>query len=182
MPGKKKTNYTLGRNSAKAGIDLVLPSGDTCLARRPGVQGLIAAGVLDNFDELTAIVQTVHIAPNSIAGRAPVTPAQVKSAGEALLADKEKLANVLWMVDRLVVFVVMEPAVWIDYQMKDEPDEEWAERQRKAAEDDAIAVRDIDLDDKMFLVDWAVGGTSELTSFREGSKKLVGDMATIEAL
>ena len=39
--------------------DLTVPSGQTCLVRRPGVQGLMEAGILHDLDTLTAEVLAV---------------------------------------------------------------------------------------------------------------------------
>lgn len=178
MPGKAK-KYTLGQASDLH--DVTLPSGATCQARRPGVQGLISAGLLDSFDDLTALIKTEHIDKHSIRGQATVskvTPVEAKNAVDTLMADKEKLATAFHMVDRLVISVVTQPAVWIDYQLKDETDEDFAERARKARVDEAIPVRAVDLDDKMFLVNWAVGGSSDLTAFREGREQLMADVAS----
>lgn len=169
--------YTLGKASDLH--DLTLPSGATCQARRPGVQGLISAGLLDNFDELTALVQTEHIGPNSLKGTAPkVSPDDVAHVAKILNEDKGKIHTAFLLVDRLAAYVVTEPKVWVDYQFKDEPDEGFEKRAKEAKEAGAIPVRAIDLDDKMFLLQWAVGGTSDLAEFRKGSQAL---MANVDA-
>lgn len=192
MPGKTKAGvdplakYTLGQKARKNnGLhEVLLPSGETCLARRPGVQGLIEAGLLDNFDQLTALVQTEHIDPHTVAGQISasrkVTAEQTQTAAQVLMADKEKLGTALNMMDRLAAYVVVAPPVWIDYQLKDEPDAEWLARRIKAEEDGALAIREVDMDDKMFLLNWAVGGSSDLAAFRTGTNELLGDLVTVE--
>lgn len=182
-PGKTTNKYSLGVRTNDGLHDVDLPSGHTVQARRPGVQGLIAAGLLDNFDELTAIVQVEHIEPQTPKGRSAsatpkVTPDQAQSAAEVLLKDKEKLATAFHLMDRLAAFVIVQPPVWVDYQGKDEPDGEWEARQAKAAEDGAYAVREIDIEDKTFLLNWAVGGSSDLAAFRQGTNELMGNLAT----
>lgn len=185
MPGKTKTQnqkYTLGQKVNDGLFDVELPSGATCQARRPGVQGLIAAGLLDSFDDLTALVQTEHIGPKTprgqIAAAAKVSAKQSQDAAAALMADKDKLASAFQLVDRLVAGIVTQPLVWVDYQFALESDEAFAERTAKALKDEAIAVRDVDLDDKMFLMTWSIGGSSDLAAFREGRDKLMGGLAT----
>lgn len=183
MPPKKK--YTLGQKAnASALVDLTLPSGATCQARRPGVQGFIAAGVLDNFDQLTALVQTEHIDKHTAQGQARaarVTREQAQKAAAGMMADPEKLATSFQMIDRLVAYAITEPAVWIDYQLTGEDDEVWAKRQEEHAED-AVAVRDIDLADKMFILTWSVGGSSDLASFREEFSVALGGVAAVEGV
>lgn len=190
MPGKNRTNgpkpaskYTLGSKTSNSGLhDVLLPSGATCQARRPGVQGMIAAGVLDNFDELTALVQSEHITPKipkgqSAAAAAKVSAAQTQGAAEALIKDKGKLHTALTLMDRLAAYVIVQPPVWVDYQLMDEPDEAWAKREAEAEESGALAIREVDIDDKMFLLNWAVGGSSDLAAFRTGTNELLGDLA-----
>lgn len=176
MPGKKK-EYTLGKAGSTVELhDLTLPSGATCQARRPGAQGLIEAGLLDSFDELTSLVQTKHIEPNTpkgIAARDKITEDDKEAATKALLADPEKLGTAFSLIDRLIAYVVTQPKVWVDYlvKVKDatakdgeriETDEEFAERQKEAERVGAIPARVIDLDDKMHLLEWAMGGVPDL--------------------
>jgi hypothetical protein len=182
MPAAKKSvinlpKYTLGKSSDLQ--DLILPSGATCQARRPGVQGLIAAGLLDSFDDLTSLVKTEHLDTKSLKGIAStpkITAEDTKAAIDLLSGDQTKLHAAFLMIDRLTAYVVTQPKVWIDYRLmvdvdgvkREENDEEFAKREAMATEQDAIAVRLIDLDDKVFLMQWAVGGSSDLTLFREG--------------
>lgn len=171
MPGTprkatKATNatpkYTLGSRGREALFDLELPSGETCQVRRPGVQGLIAAGVLDSFDQLTSFVHTKHIEPH----QRPAKGASVsKEAVDELARDPNKMAAGFQLIDRLVVHVVNQPRCWIDYQMIGESAEDFAKRQ--AAAGDAVPIRDVDLGDKLFIVQWAVGGSADLKAFRE---------------
>lgn len=181
MPPKNK-QYTLGQTAnAMALVDLTLPSGATCQARRPGVQGFIAAGVLDNFDQLTSLVQTEHLDKHTAKGQARVSKEQTKKAATELMADPDKLATSFQMIDRLTAYAITQPAVWIDYQLTNESDEDWAKRQKEKPAG-AVAVRAVDLQDKMFLITWAVGGSSDLEAFREEFSAAVGDMAAIEGI
>jgi hypothetical protein len=191
MPGKSKTSvvkptgkYTLGQKAAEEGFDITLPSGETCRARRPGVQGLIAMGLLDSFDSLTSLVQTEHIEAKTARGKTPakVDADQVQDMAAILMGDKDKLAKLLHMLDRVVAGIVIQPPVWIDYQIDKEPDSEWEKRQVQAEESGAVAVRAVDLDDKLFLIQWAVGGSSDLAAFRQGSQELMGNLAGGEAV
>lgn len=177
MPSQ--SNYTLGQK--KELHELTLPSGATCQAKRPGVQGLIAAGLLDSFDQLTALVQNEHIEPNSpkkIGEASKVTAADVAFAAK----NAEQLHAALMLMDRLVVGVVTAPEVWIDYQMKDEPDDDWNKRQEAAVKSGAVPVRAIEDEDKMFLMQWAVGGSSDLEQFRQESQKLMADVDPSQAI
>lgn len=191
MPGKKK--YTLGSKKDAGLFDVTLPySGETCQARRPGAQGLIEAGILDSFDDLTSLVQTEHIEPNTpkgIAARDKVTKEDELAAGKAFLADPEKLNTAVSLIDRLTAYVITQPVVWIDYKLKVkdssakdgeriETDEEFNVRKAAAEAVDAVSVRVLDIDDKMWLMQWAMGGEADLKGFRQGSESNVGDVAS----
>jgi hypothetical protein len=181
MPPQTK-NYTLGTKAAASHlIDLELPSGATCQARRPGVQGFIAAGVLDNFDQLTSLVQTEHInknRPQGMARAAKVSEEQTQAAAGQLMADLEKLATGFQMIDRLVAYAITQPPVWVDYQLTNESDDDWAKRQEK--EGDRLAVRMIELEDKLFIMQWAVGGSADLETFRKEFSGMLDGMATVQ--
>lgn len=178
MPGKSKAKgkYGFGKKSSEDLHDVTLPSGGTVQARRPGVSGLLRLGLLDHFDELTAIVQTTHIDPKN-PKPAKVTAAAVKAATDEMTVDADKLASAFHLVDRVVTGIVVQPPVWIDYQVKDESDEDFAKRAAKAEVDEAEAIREVDLEDKMFLLEWSVGGANDLKAFREGTGELMADMA-----
>lgn len=178
MPGKKK--YTLGQTGQSGLHDVTLPSGATCQARRPGVQGLIAAGLLDNFDQLTALVQTEHIDPKNprkAAAAKKVTASDIPEAAMAVMRDPELMLTGFHLMDKLAAYIVVQPPVWIDYQGKEESDEDWERRQREALQLEAVAVRTIDPDDKMFLMSFATGGSQDLAGFRQGTSELLGNLA-----
>lgn len=170
--------YTLGAKDSSDLHDLTLPSGATCQARRPGVQGFIKAGVLDSFDSLTALVQTEHIEKKSTRPQ-KVTKEQALEAGMALMQNPDKLNAGFQMIDKLVAYTVTQPSVWIDYQMIGESDLDWAKRQEEPGQ---VGVRDIDLEDKLFLMQWAVGGSNDLAAFREGLPAGVDTLAAIQSL
>lgn len=141
--------------------DLTVPSGQTCLVRRPGVQGLIEAGVLNSLDSLTAIVDEKHI--RRVNGEAEIDV-------NSLANDSGSILNVLHVVDKVVCYVVVKPEVVMP---PDDPDER---------SDDAVYVDMVDIEDKMFLFNFAVGGTRSLESFREERDQLVGSVEHVEAV
>lgn len=176
MSGKSKKGYTLGRSSEPL-FDLTLPSGQTCQARRPGVKGLIKAGMLDNFDQLTALVQTEHVEKNSSGPRKATAQDMV-----ALARDKEKLEAGFELIDKLVAYVVTQPKVWVNYKLLNESDEEFEKRRLAAEESDAVPVEYVELEDKIYLLNWAVGTSSDLTNFRQGLQSTLADMATVQSV
>jgi hypothetical protein len=158
--------------------DLELPSGELCQVRRPGIPGLIKAGILHSMDSLTAIVETETI-PKA-AGKPPI---DIKG----ILKDEKKFEDMMLMVDKIVCHVVTQPKVLpivvpvleADGSPKKNPDTGEAVTETLAEDDDrrdpeAIYVDYIDYMDKMFIMNFAVGGSRDLQQFRKATEALVG--------
>lgn len=157
-------------------MDLEVPSGQRCLVRRPGVEGLLAAGVLRDIDSLTAIVGEAHLdrvhPERKAKGKQPAdrkpkkTPekSQEESIDE-LLKDPDKLVNVMHTIDRVICHCVVKPEV------------EMTPNDPTRRKDKTIYADMIDMVDKMFIFNFAVGGSGDLDSFREEFDGLVGSLA-----
>ena len=136
--------------------ELTVPSGQLCLVRRPGTQGLIEAGILHNIDSLTAIVNTKHV--RRVKGKEEIDV-------QSLMADPENVETLMHTIDRIVCYVVVKPDVHMspnDVTLRD-PDVIYADM--------------IDLEDKMFIMNFAVGGTRDLERFRRELSESVGSVA-----
>lgn len=146
--------------------DLTVPSGQLCLVKRPGVQGLMAAGVLHNIDGLTAMVNQKHIkrvkgGPSSVA---PGVPDPASLDMQSILKDPEALDSIMHTVDRVVCHVVIKPEVTMT------PNDVTRRR------DGVIYADMVDLVDKMFIFNFAVGGSRDLETFRGGLGEAVGSL------
>ena len=161
--------------SLKSLTDLELPSGELCQVKRPGVQGLIKAGVLHSLDSLTAIVQQETI---------PKAEGKPIKAVESIVNDPVKFTQMMTMVDKIVCHVVTQPTVLPSvHPVLDENGEQKTDANgEKVFEDipdderdpEAVYVDYIDSIDKMFIMNFAVGGSSDLASFRAQTEALVG--------
>lgn len=161
-PAKAASKPTYGIGLANKPMELDLPSGNTCLAIRPGAQGLIKEGLLDSLDQLTALVQKEHIDSKD--------PRKgLQSAVNAMAANPKDLMEGLEMVDKVIAFVVKEPKVWMDEYEKDGVT-------LKPRKPDRLYADGVDLEDKMFIFQWTVGGTADLARFREESNQLMGNI------
>lgn len=127
--------------------DVTVPSGQLCLLRRPGLEGLIKAGVLHNVDSLTAIVEEKHI--KRVKGR---PGGEIDAA--SLLNDPKALEDVTHVIDKIVCHVVVKP------EIHRTPDD----RTRRVP--GVIYADMVELTDKMFIFNYAVGGTRDLEQFR----------------
>lgn len=164
--------------------DLECPSGQLCQVRTPGIQPLIAAGVLESADTLTSIVDSKHI--KRVQGK--VTPSKNSinlgkdDVGEidtqSLLKDPAALQKVFDLVDRVTEHMVVQPSVrrpvkkitdrgkTIDVPL---PDDE--------REDGIIYTDQIDVLDRMFILNYAIGGDTDVETFRSQLPEGVGGVA-----
>lgn len=170
--------YSLGLTNKKFEIDL--PSGAKCLAIRPGPGGLISAGLLDSMDQLTAFVQMEHIDGNDPRKQA----AKAKTAANTAEEIKEGLA----LVDKAICYIVQSPRVYPDVPLLDDDGEPVMRFEIVNGKKVSIPVYekrdpeklypdDVDMMDKMFIFNWAMGGTAELASFRAQHAELMGSFS-----
>lgn len=133
--------------------DLEVPSGQLCLVRRPGITGLIKAGLLDSLDALTGLVQTEHIdrvEPSPEGERRKVELADMQD----LMRHPERLEAAMKLVEKVVSYVVVEPSLAL-------PPEEGVEREQGVVYVDSVAI-----EDQFFIFNFVLGGTEDLTAFR----------------
>lgn len=163
-------------NTAPTGVieDVQLPSGNVARVKRVGAEAFLASGLMP--DELTALVE------KSIHSKKGLPPKKVEEA----LSDPRKIGQMLEMIDRVVCYavvaptVVMPPAcvVEVDGQECGEYDKdsvaihhdihyknfhECVLGERKPG---VLYVDIVDMEDKNFIVNFAVGGTRDLATFR----------------
>lgn len=173
---KKQPNYGAGWKSRFH--DLTLPSGEVCQVVRPGVQGLIKAGVLQSLDALTAIVQTETI---------PKAEGKPVVDIKAITGDSDKFNSMMEAVDKIVIHVVQQPKVYDltitqhDIDKDDLPftaedlGREFTDEDPR--DPDRIYIDYIDSMDKMFIMNFAVGGSADLAQFRQATTNVVGSVS-----
>ena len=144
--------------------DLTVPSGQLCLVRRPGLQGLMKAGILHNVDSLSQIVSEKHL--KRVDGKASASELDMAS----LMSDPKALDEVMHVMDRVICHCVVKPEVHMT------PNDVTRRR-------DGIVYADmVDLVDKIFIFNFVVGGTRDLESFRGGLDELVGSLEAGEGV
>lgn len=154
-------NNVWGQNTAIGELEeLTTPSGQTCRARRIGMEGLIEAGILAHADSLTALVDSKHVRK--------VKGAKGKADGEELnmktiMKDPSALKPMIELCDAAVPHIVDSPRVLSAYQDVD------GERVRIPVEDrrEGVVYTDmIGMEDKFWLFQWAVGDMGDVAPFR----------------
>jgi hypothetical protein len=129
--------------------DLRVPSGQLCLARRPGLEGLMKAGIVSNFDLLTKIIgdQSERIKT----GKEPKTDAEVTAE---IMEDPERMAEMMRVINKIIMHVVVKPVIT-------PAPNDMTQRKPGVIYDDMV-----ELEDKMFILNFAVGGVRDLETFR----------------
>jgi hypothetical protein len=177
--------------------DLELPSGEICQVKRPGVQGLIKAGVLHSLDTLTSIVQTETIP------RAEGKPVPKEKDIESIVNDPEKFSTMMETVDKIVLHVVTQPKLVTNLvnvwevepvladngivitagipKLDDNDKPVLRELEDDERDPDVVYVDYVDAMDKMYIMNFAVGGSANLTDFREKTSASVGSVPAREA-
>lgn len=145
------TTASAWRKQTTEGTPLVVPSGNTCLVRpSSGLDMFVRNGSIPN-----SLMPIVQEAINK--GRPP------KTEDLSIENNPNLLADILELTDTACIFMVMEPIV--KPVPRDDEGEVIPHSRREKG--DYLYVDDIDFEDKMFIFNWAVGGTSDLEKFRE---------------
>lgn len=157
-------------------IDLTLPSGNVALVRRLQPEAFLTSGLIP--DSLSVIIAE---AIQSNKGLPP-------KALDDMSKDPKKLSEALKMVDEILCYVVMDPAVemppkcgcgqYFDVpQHTDGTNTEHHVYLEEARDEDTLYADEVDLNDKMFIFQFCVGGTADVESFREELAVGVGDIS-----
>jgi hypothetical protein len=155
--GDKYAPSTWGAVSAYE--DLEVPSGQMCLVRRPGLEGLIKAGIVSNFDMLTRLVGDQ--AERMKTGKEPRSDSEIMNE---IMNDPEKLEEMMRVIDKIVIYCVVKP------EIQTAPNDP-TRRVASVIYDDMI-----DIEDKMFIMNYALGGVRDLSTFREQHSAAMGSV------
>lgn len=162
------TNANAWRQANNQGTELKLPSGNTCLVRKAmGLQVFLRDGQIPN-----ALMELVEKATSK--GKPPSGQKTEELSAEDLLKNPKNLQSIIELCDNVCVEVLMEPKVLPvprDEEGKDLP------MPHRETTNDFLWVDEVDFEDKMFIFNWAVGGTSNWEKFRGELSEHVGDVS-----
>jgi len=154
------TNNNVWSSNVPTGAveNITLPSGQTCDARKIGMEGLIVAGVMEEADSLSVLVDTKHL--RKVRGAKGRVDGTEIDPG-ALMRDGKALAGMTSMVDKCLPLIVADPPVSYHLDGDGLP---IPVNQRKAGQ---VYTDQIDMLDKFELFTWSVGSLGDLESFRK---------------
>ena len=161
--------------------ELELPSGNTALCRPIAPEAFLTNGMIP--EPMMAMVQ------QAINSKRGLPPAKLNE----IATDPKKLASALELFDRALVYCVIEPQVEMPPvctvedcgQLYTGGEGVHVDRKHKNFHKYVDAERDpdvlyadvVDLEDKQFIFQWAVGGSSDVNRFR---KELATTVGTIQ--
>jgi len=169
--------------------ELELPSGNVCLIRRVGPEVFLSMGFLP--DSLTAEVER---AVKSKKGLPP-------SALQNLASDPKQLGDLMEMMDRILCFAVVDPKVEMPPRCETgipgakvgqtEPCNEYAMHERHVnplhenthafnaapRKENVLYADQVDLEDKMFIMNVTVGGTRDYERFRKERESVMAGIS-----
>lgn len=159
-------------------VELVTcPSGQTCYARRPGLEGLMLSGELMNLDSLTSLVDQKHL--RRVRGGNGVADDEVKIDADKLMTDPKALQSIISLADRLVPQIVVTPRVLCHYTMEDDKRVVVSDDDRL---DNVVYTDQIDFQDKLFLMNYGLAGTRDAERFRAESAGVVAGVVSVESV
>jgi hypothetical protein len=176
-PAKKataqKVSSTKDFKSRRNGELLKLPSGLTVRARRVELRAFLKHGNVPN--------PLMEIVTETLDKGASMDVNKMVATDEGKI-DLDMVNDAYDMVENLVMSCVVEPkvhpmptqddlAVWNEEHPDDPKDDP-----EQLLDDDLVYINDVDDEDKMFLFQWASGGTADVERFREEART---DMATL---
>lgn len=167
----KYTPTTWGRQPYQ---DLEMPSGQMAQVRMPGVQQLVAIGVLDSTDSLSALIDKKHI--KRVKGKPAID-------GPSLMKDPKNVLSLLQIVDKVTAYMVVQPTVQEPFIEEDVDGKMTTRPLRDDERDPEVVYTDaIETIDKMYLFQYAVGGSADLAQFRERFEAGLGSLEAGESV
>lgn len=175
-PASEWVSHTTGDD-----VDIQLPSGNVARVRRVGPEAFMTQGIMP--DSISPIVEK---AIRSKKGLKPQAQAE-------LAKDPKQLGAMMEMLDRTLCYAVLQPKVEMPPACvecdqldntatevhHDESLEDYHEFQPAPREPGVLYADRVDLDDKMFVLNFVVGGTGDLQRFRREQREAVGSVAAV---
>lgn len=172
MPPSKKTTadnkYAATAWSTEQFSDLTCPSGQLCQVRRPGAEGLMRLGLLDQTKGLTALVDQKHL--KRVKGQSEIN---TTALARDLVKDPAEALKIMGTIDKIVKYVVVQPELQLPF--KTSPDGQDVPLLDNERVQGTIYTDMIEMEDRLFIFHYAVGGSSDLERFRsEFGESLTG--------
>jgi len=144
------------KKTSSGGTPIRVPSGNVALVKRAGLQVFLAQGIIPN--------SLMEFVTKSLKGN-------YKPKVEDLDLSPDTMRDMMSLVDAVTVQSCIEPRVWPIPQ-----DVKGNGMQSEYRDQDKLYVDEVDVEDKMFIFNYAVGGTADVESFRKEFAAVVDDV------
>lgn len=151
---------------------VTLPSGNTVKVQPISITDLLADKIIP--DTLTAMVMK-QLDPGEGKKATKVTDEEVRE----LVKNPAQLADMFDVFDRVAARVVIEP---VFLYHREEVDGKWVTIDDEDRDDEMVYTDEVDLEDKSFIFQYAVGGTKDLERFRVSTSVAVGELESGESV
>lgn len=152
-----------GWKAKSTSLVLHVPSGNKALVRNPGIKAFVSAGILPN-----------SLMPIVTEALERGQPPSMSAFQDKVKSDPAMLAEMLESMDKVTLHCVIEPQVhpmptWdlTDHANDACTAEQVGQEAPQKKDPRRLYVDEVDLEDKLFIFQWAVGGTRDLERFRE---------------
>jgi hypothetical protein len=155
------------------GTDLVLPSGNVARVKPVSPTVFLSSGIIP--DPLTAMIrQAIH-------SKQGLPPSKL----EKMLSEPTQLRSTMEMFDRVLAEAVLMPHVEMpptctecgEYNVEMQHGEDTHEYEEGPRDPQVLYADEVDLQDKIFIFQWCLGGTRDLEQFRQEQQATVGTLS-----
>jgi hypothetical protein len=160
----RPTSVKAWNRTGKVEEDVLLPSGNVARLRRVGPAAILRSGIMP--DSLMPIINKA------------IKEGKGEKIEESLdIEDPETLTKITEGMDKALLEIVAEPAVAYHLRPVNGSDVWEVIPDSDRDIESFIYTDEVDMQDKMFIFNYAVGGTRDLESFREQHAERVGSLA-----
>jgi hypothetical protein len=172
MPSQNFTPNNVWASSTPADEveELTLESGQTCLAKKLSIDGMIAAGLLAEMDALTASVNKYTRKVKG--GNKKADGVEIDQS--LLMKDPSGIQSMIKLMDKALPHIVMSPRMVLHFTeetvgktpvtKKLTPEDRAAILEKYP---DTVFTDQVDFSDKAELFNWSAGGLSAMLQFRQ---------------
>lgn len=170
MSNKKVPTEAKAWKKINQTFDLELPSGNVCSVKRPGLEAFFRAGLIPN--------SLMSVMRKALSGQG-IDDSTMQAEMGTVLEDPQKLQDMFDLADSIMIYCVEQPIVRSGQYTEADQVDGIILKDHKVGDDIPVAVRrddmvyddDVEMEDKMFIFSWAVGGTSDVEQFRTEQDK-----------
>lgn len=159
---------------AKKKVELELPSGNIVMVKRVPITKLLEMNIFPDSME-SVIAEKLGTGAGDDGKPADAKPIDPKEVQKTTL-DPAELSGLMRSVDRIAATVMLEPAVelhLVNTAPAGQP-EVWEEIPDEERDDEVLYADEIAMEDKFFLFQFTVGGSSDLDAFRSEFGEALG--------